>query len=90
MHLIDDQQLDQLRVWLSGGLTVKRLHPDWEKADGNPYEDSGSDTYRKEYGPSNLFTDLVYYLLTDDVAGAGALMRMTPDNAPLVDLKSFQ
>ena len=83
-------QLDQLRVWLSGGLTVKRLHPDWEKADGNPYEDSGSDTYRKEYGPSNLFTDLVYYLLTDDVAGAGALMRMTPDNAPLVDLGSFQ
>jgi hypothetical protein len=47
--------LDQIRVWKDDGLPVQRWHPD----------DGGS------IGPSNLFCDLVYYLLTDKVAGAG-------------------
>ena len=31
-------------------------------------------------GPSNLFTDLVFYLLTDDMAGAGELLKIDKDN----------
>lgn len=68
-------QLDQLRCWLAEGIPVERLHPDREKV----YEDTSS------IGPSNLFTDLVYFLLTDQMAGAGGLMGMDGDNAPLVD-----
>jgi len=69
-------QLDQLRLWIAKGTQVKRLHPELEKC----YGDS------KEIGPSNLFTDLVYYLLTDQVAGAGGLLGMKTNDAPLVDL----
>ena len=85
-------RLDQMRLWLPSGLKVKRLHPKYSDHSPNPYEDAvpGSETFRQQYGPSNLFTDLVYYLLTDNVAGAGGLMKMTPDNAPLVDTESFQ
>jgi hypothetical protein len=50
--------LDQIRVWLADGLPVQRFHPD---EDGT-------------FGPSNLFCDLVYYLLTDKTAGAGELI----------------
>jgi hypothetical protein len=69
-------QLDQLRCWIGRGTRVKRLHPDREQC----YGDS------KEIGASNLFTDLVFYLLTDQMAGAGGLLGMKADNAPLVDL----
>lgn len=51
-------QLDQLRVWIDDGIPVKRFHP----AEANTT------------GPSNLFPDLVYYLLTDKTAGAGNLI----------------
>lgn len=53
--------LDQIRVWLADGLPVQRFHPD----------EAGT------FGPSNLFCDLVYYLLTDKTAGAGELI--SPD-----------
>ncbi len=69
-------QLDQLRCWIGRGTRVKRLHPDREQC----YGDS------KEIGSSNLFTDLVFYLLTDQIAGAGGLLGMKADDAPLVDL----
>ena len=65
--------LDQLRFWLKNGIPVKRFHPD---------ESS-------EVKPSNLFCDLVYYLLTDRVAGVGDLLNMSVDNAPLINTDSF-
>jgi hypothetical protein len=80
--------LDQLRCWIPSGLHVKRLHPGLNKTNGNPYA-FDTDTFKKEYGPSNLFTDLVYYLLTDQVGGAGALMNMTKDNASLLEVDDF-
>jgi len=82
--------LDQMRCWLASGLKVKRLHPNYAKDTNNPYEDSGSDTFKKEYGPSHLFTDLVYYLLTDQMAGAGGLLNMSKSNDRLIDIESFQ
>ena len=51
-------QVDQIRVWKDDGVPVQRFHP----------SEAGS------IGPSNLFCDLVYYLLTDKVAGAGNLI----------------
>ncbi len=48
--------IDQIRVWKDDGIPVLRFHPD----------EAGTT------GASNLLTDLVYYLLTDRVAGAGA------------------
>lgn len=57
--------LDQIRVWLPGGTHVRRFHPD----DNNVA------------GPSNLFCDLVYYLLTDNVAGLGGTLRINDSNA---------
>lgn len=65
--------LDQLRFWLKNGIPVKRFHPD---------ESS-------EVKPSNLFCDLVYYLLTDRVAGVGDLLNLSVDNAPLINTDSF-
>ena len=63
--------LDQLRFWLKDGIPVKRLHPD----------DSDS------VGASDLFTDLVYFLLTDRTAGAGRLLDIdaTNDDPDLID-----
>ena len=61
--------LDQVRFWFKDGMPVKRLHPD----------DNGA------IGASNLFTDLVYYLLTDRVAGVGNTLNMRHDYAPLVN-----
>jgi len=81
--------LDQMRCWIPSGLHVKRLHPGWDRDNGNPYA-FDSDSFKKRYGPSNLFTDLVYYLLTDQVGGAGALMNMTEDNAPLLEVNDFE
>jgi len=57
--------LDQLRVWLASGLHVKRFHPDDDDA----------------YGPSNLFCDLVFHLLTDDVAGLGKVLNIDASTA---------
>lgn len=57
-------KLDQLRVWLSEGLHVTRFHPD----DGNTP------------GASNLFCDLVYYLLTDPIAGLGSVLKVNSSN----------
>lgn len=65
--------LDQVRFWLKNGIPVKRFHPD----------------EASEVKPSNLFCDLVYYLLTDRVAGVGDLLNMTVDNAPLIDTTTF-
>jgi len=67
--------LDQLRVWLGNGVQVERLHPDKTRAYGNS----------AATGSSNLFSDLVFYLLTDQVGGAGALLGMTRTSTPLVD-----
>ena len=67
--------LDQLRVWLGKGIEVERLHPDKTRA----YEDTAA------IGPSNLLTDLVFYLLTDQIGGAGALLGMRRDTTPLID-----
>lgn len=80
--------LDQMRCWLASGLKVKRLHPDYDQDTGNPYESEGP-TFKKEYGPSNLFTDLVFYLLTDQMAGAGGLLNMDRKDPKLVDMDSF-
>jgi hypothetical protein len=68
-------QLDQLRCWLASGMHVERLHPDKQRV----YNDTN------EVGPSNLFTDLVYFLLTDQVAGAGGLLAMNRDNPNLIE-----
>ena len=77
--------LDQMRCWLGNGLSVKRLHPDL-----TVYGKSGDLYYQKDVGPSNLFTDLVFYLLTDKVAGAGNLLRMSPTNASLLNEDDFK
>ena len=61
--------LDQVRFWLKDGMPVKHLHPDDNNA----------------IGASNLFTDLVYYLLTDRTAGVGNTLNMRHDYAPLVN-----
>lgn len=47
--------LDQIRVWKDNGIPVQRFHP----------SEAGT------VGPSNLLCDLLYFLLTDKVAGAG-------------------
>jgi hypothetical protein len=65
--------LDQLHFWLRSGCPVKRFHPD----DGNTI------------GPSNLFCDLVFHLLTDGIAGAGRVLNMTPDNPTLISTESM-
>ena len=72
--------LDQLRCWLGSGLAVERLHPAPRKA----YGDSSA------VGPSNLFTDLVYFLLTDQRAGAGGLLGMDGDRAYLVEKQDLE
>jgi len=72
--------LDQLRCWLGSGLHVKRLHPSLKV-----YDQQGSEANRKEIGPSNLFTDLVFYLLTDQTGGAGALLKIDKNNPVLLD-----
>jgi hypothetical protein len=68
-------RLDQLRCWMGRGLAVKRLHPNKSVA----YGDTAA------YGPSNLFSDLVFFLLTDQTAGAGGLLGMQASQPYLVD-----
>jgi len=65
--------LDQVRFWLKNGIPVKRFHPD----------------EASEVKPSNLFCDLVYYMLTDRVAGAGDLLNMSVNSAPLINTGDF-
>jgi|DEB0MinimDraft_6_1074348.scaffolds.fasta_scaffold02316_5 hypothetical protein len=77
-------RLDQVRVWLPRGVQVRRLHPDT-----STYQDvSASETPTE--GPSNLFTDLVYFLLTNFTAGAGTVLNMNANNPNLIDVESFQ
>ena len=60
--------VDQLRVWMRYGVPVKNFHPD----------DNGA------IQPSNLFPDLVYFLLTDEKAGVGKVFA-----SRLIDEDSF-
>lgn len=66
--------VDQIRLWLPNGIPVTRFHPD--------------DT-AVPVGPSNLFCDLVFHLLTDRTAGLGGVLNMTASNAPLVNTADF-
>lgn len=65
--------LDQLRIWLADGIPVRRFHPD----------DSSIP------GPSNLFSDLVFYLLTSRTAGLGRVLGMDAENTPLINTDDF-
>jgi hypothetical protein len=60
--------LNQLRVWLADGISVQKFQAD----------------ALSPIGPSNKFTDLVYYLLTDKTAGAGNIV--SPE---LIDTAKF-
>ena len=82
--------LDQLRCWLGQGLPVRRLHEDFVATADNPYDEPSDPYYRQAYGPSNLFTDLVFYLLTDKQGGAGNLTGMHPDDAFLLNVEDFK
>jgi len=64
----DFTSVDQVRAWLAEGISVRRFHP----------------SELNSTGPSNLFPDLVYYLLTDTTAGLG---RFFSDE--LIDTASF-
>ena len=77
--------LDQMRCWLGSGLHVKRLHPD-----RSVYNLGNLDVNGKISGPSNLFTDLVFYLLTNEMGGAGGLLKMNEDNAFLLNEDDFK
>ena len=76
--------LDQMRCWLGSGLHVKRLHPDL-----SVYNLGSLITNGQSSGPSNLFTDLVFYLLTDDMGGAGQLLKMDKDDPKLLNQDDF-
>ena len=82
--------LDSLRCWLAQGLPVRRLHPDVGSDSDNPYDEPGDDYFKHTYGPSHLFTDLAFYLLTDRQGGAGNLTGMSPDNAFLLNVEDFK
>ncbi|MFZ9620416.1 MAG: hypothetical protein ACO289_04380 [Prochlorococcaceae cyanobacterium] len=66
--------LDQIRMWLPNGVPVTRFHPDDAAA---------------PVGPSNLFSDLVFYLLTNRTAGLGNALNMTAADAPLINTGDF-
>ena len=78
------KSLDQMRCWLGSGMHVKRLHPDLSVYNLGSLVANG-----KVGGPSNLFTDLVFHLLTDEMTGAGALLKMTKDNPSLLNEQDF-
>ena len=69
--------VDQLRVWLATGIPVVRFHPD----------DGGNLplTALERIGPSNLFCDLVYYLLTDTVAGLGDVLGISAEDPQIIN-----
>ena len=66
--------VSQLRYWIPGGVPVERTYPA-----AYIFDEPG------ERGRSNLFTDLVYYLLTNKETGAGDII-----NAELIDKESFE
>ena len=70
--------LDQMRVWLKNGIPVERLHPT-VKTPGSFYGDTA------EFGPSNLLTDLMYFMFTDQTAGAGGLLGMDGNRSYMVE-----
>lgn len=76
--------LDQMRVWLGSGLHVKRLHPDL-----SVYNLGDAPANGDALGPSNLFSDLVFYMLTDGMGGAGQLLKMDRDNPKLLNQDDF-
>ena len=76
--------LDQVRTWIGSGLHVKRLHPDL-----SVYDLGGNIVNGNALGPSNLFTDLVFYLLTDGMGGAGELLKINKDNPKLLNEDDF-
>jgi len=63
-------QLEQLHLYQKNGIQVELV-----RSTGKPYA----------VGPSNIFTDLVYYLLTNKQAGMGGLVGDS-----VVDVESFQ
>jgi hypothetical protein len=67
--------LEQPRLWIPGGIQVKRWYPD-----ADHFDDKGA-----VVGRSNLFSDFVYWLLTDKDAGAGDVIH--PEQ---MDEESFQ
>mgnify|MGYP003148869267 CR=1 FL=1 len=81
--------LDQLRVWLKGGMAVERLHPTASGTSptfNTAYGENYSTTTK--YGPSSLLTDLLYHLVTDPVCGIAASMGGTPSQTLATDLKT--
>ena len=76
--------LDQMRTWIGSGLHVKRLHPDL-----SVYDLGGNIVNGNALGPSNLFTDLVFYMLTDGMGGAGELLNMDKDDPKLLNEDDF-
>jgi hypothetical protein len=69
--------LDQLRTWLPTGIPVIRFHPD----------DGGNLALNdhNRLGPSNLFCDLIYYLLTDQVAGLGKVLGISGTDPQIIN-----
>jgi hypothetical protein len=65
--------VSQLRFWIPGGVQVYRTDP------GSILDGNG-----ERYGRSNLFSDLIWYLLTNDDAGAGDLI-----STAMLDEESF-
>ena len=61
--------LDQLHVWLKGGIGVKRIHP----SSGSPSRGTAYGN-TETYGPSSLLTDLLYHLVTDPLCGIASSM----------------
>jgi hypothetical protein len=70
--------LDQMRVWLKNGMAVERLHPT-VKLPGSFYGDTA------KFGPSNLLTDLMYFMFTDQTAGAGGLLGMDGERNYMIE-----
>lgn len=73
--------LSQLRYWIPGGVMVQRAAPDAVFGeDDTPLFDVTGKT-----GRSNLFSDLIWYLLTNKDAGAGDSI-----SEALLDAESFE
>lgn len=67
--------VSQLRYWIPGGVECHRTYPD-----AFIFDDQADD-----FGRSNLFTDLVWYLLTNKDTGAGDSI-----STAMLDEKSFE
>ena len=63
--------ISQVRYWIPGGVKVYRTAPDAVLGE------TGSSVFEEtdRVGRSNLFTDLIWYLLTDKDAGAGDVVQ---------------